>query len=117
MIALAIIFALGAALIAGLLMFWRNIVGWIKKAATKIKEVLGKTPEGTRTFITQTAEGLKNRSKYYYKEEVTKEWREVVYTKPVAETEVPAEILAKVRQVSVNTEVSTTEELSLAIGA
>lgn len=117
MIALAIIFALGAALIAGLLMFWRNIVGWIKKAANKIKEVLGRAPEGTKTFITQTAEGFKNRSKYYYREEVTESWKEVVYTKPVAEAEVPAEILAKVRRVSTNTEVSTTEELSLAIGA
>lgn len=117
MIALAIIFALGAALIAGLLLFWRNIVGWLKKAANKIKEVMGRAPEGTRTFIIQTAEGLKNRSKYYYREEVTKEWREVVYTKPVDQSEVPEDILAKVRRVSVNTEVSTTEELRLAIGA
>ncbi len=117
MIALTIIFGLTAALITGLVAFWQNIIGWIKKAANKIKEALGLAPEGTRTFITQTAEGLKNRSKYYYKEQVTREWQEVVYTKSVDESEVPAEILAKVRRAPVDTEVSTTEELSLAIGA
>lgn len=117
MIAIALIFTLTAALISGLAMFWQNIVGWIKKAANKIKEVLGRAPEGTRTFISRTAEGFKNHSKYYYKDVVTREWEEVVYTKSVDESEVPAEILAKVRRESVNTEVSTTEELSLAIGA
>lgn len=117
MIAIAVILTLTAALIAGLVMFWRNIVEWIKKAVNKIKEVLGRAPEGTRTFISQTTEGLKNHSKYYYKDVVTREWQEVVYTKSVDESEVPTEILAKVRRVAINREVSTTEELSLAIGA
>ena len=104
-------------MIAGLAMFWQNIVGWIKKAVNKIKEVLGLAPEGTRTFILQTAEGLKNRSKYYYRSQVTREWEEVVYTKSVDESEVPAEILAKVKREQINVEVSTTEELRLEISA
>ena len=117
MIAISIILLLSAALIAGLLMFWQNIIGWIKKAVEKIKQVLGVVPDGTRTFITQTADGLKNRSKYYYKEQVTKEWKEIVYTKSVDESEVPADILAKVRREEINVEVSTTDELRLVINA
>ena len=63
---LLIALALSGALITGLLVFWKNIVGWIKKAVNKIKEVLGLTPDGTRTFITQAVDGFRNKSKYYY---------------------------------------------------
>lgn len=117
MIAIAVILALSAALITGLLMFWQKIIAWIKKAVNKIKEVLGLTPDGTKTFITRAVDGFKNKSKYYYKNTVTREWEEVVYTKPVDENEVPADILAKVKGLAVGTEVSTTEELQLAINA
>lgn len=117
MIALAIILALSAALITGLLVFWRKIVEWIKKAAAKIKQVLGIAVDGVKTFVAKTAEGLKNISKHYYKNQQTKEWEEVVYKKSVDESEVPADILAKVRKTPANTEVSTTEELKLEISA
>lgn len=117
MIATALILALSAALIAGLAMFWQNIVAWIKKAVNKIKEVLGLTPDGTKTFVTRAVDGFKNKSKYYYKNTVTREWEEVVYTKAVDESEVPPDILAKVQKQALGTEVSTTEELKLAINA
>ena len=117
MIAITVILALSAALITGLLVFWQKIVAWIKKAVNKIKEVLGLTPDGTRTFITRAVDGFKNKTKYYYKSAVTREWEEVVYTKAVDESEVPADILAKVKGVAVGAEVSTTEELRLAINA
>lgn len=117
MISIALIIMLSAAIIGALLVFWQDIVKWIKKAANKIKEVLGVAAEGTKTFITKTTDGLKNKSKYYYKNKVTTEWEEVVYTKSVNENDVPADILAKVRNSSVDEEVSTTEELKLAISA
>lgn len=117
MIGIAIILGLTAALITGLVVFWQKIVAWIKKAVNKIKEVLGLTPDGTRTFITRAVDGFKNKSKYYYKNKVTREWEEVVYTKSVDESEVPADILAKVKNVSIDEEVSTTEELKVAINA
>jgi hypothetical protein len=111
MIAIAIILALSAVVIAALAVFWKNILEWIKKAVNKIREVLGLTPEGTRTFLTKTSEGLKNKSKYYYKSKVTTEWEEVVYTKAVDESEVPADILAKARGFALNEDIPTTEEL------
>lgn len=117
MIAIAAIFALTTAVIYALAKYWKNIVNWIKKAVDKIKEVLNIVVEGTRTFILRTRDGLINKSKYYSKNKITKEWEETVYTKSVSESEVPPEILAKVRSASMDTEVSTTEELRLAISA
>lgn len=116
-IAFDFIAKLAKAFIDTLKKFWKNIVNWIKQAADKIREVLNIAVEGTRTFILNTVEGLKNKSKYYSKNKTTKEWEETVYTKNVSESEVPPEILAKVRKASMNTEVSTTEELRLEIGA
>lgn len=117
MISIAIILTLSAALITGLLVFWRKIVEWIKKAVNKIKEVLGITPDGTKTFISRTVDGFKNKSKYYYRQKVTNEWEEVTYTKSVDESEIPGDILAKVRKQAIAVEVETTEELKLAINA
>ena len=116
MIAIALIIA---AIVAGIVLatYWKNIINWIKKAVDKIKEVLGVAVQGTRTFITNTREGFVNKSKYYNENHVTGEWEETVYTKIVDESEVPPEILAKVRVQGIDIEVSTTEELRLAITA
>lgn len=53
----------------------------------------------------------------YYKNKMTSEWEEVVYTKAVDESDIPADILAKVGRVAINVDVSTAEELKLAINA
>lgn len=115
MIAMTVILALSSIFIAGLLVFWRKIIEWIKKASEKIKQVLGVVTKGVRTFIVQTREGLKNKSKYYNENKITKEWEETIYTKSVLESEVPPEILAKVRGREIDEEVSTTEELRLVL--
>jgi len=117
MISILIILALSAVAIAALVTYWKNILEWIKKAVNKIKEVLNLQPDGTKTFISRAAEGFQNKSKYYYKSKMTSEWEEVVYTKPVNENEVPADILAKVRRQAINIEIDTTQELKLAINA
>ena len=116
MIAIALILA---ALVAGVVIaaFWKNICEWIKKAVDKIKEVLKVAVEGVRTFVVKTREGLQNKSKYYNKNKLTKEWEETVYTKKVAESEVPAEILAKIRVANVDIDIETSNELKLAISA
>lgn len=115
MIAIGIIMALGAAMIAGLILFWQNIIEWIKKAVNKIKQVLGLEPDGTKTFISKTVDGFKNKSKYYYKNKVTREWEEVVYTKEVEEDEIPPDIRAKVNSKPIGSEISTTDDLKMAL--
>lgn len=116
MIAVALIIA---ALIAGAIViaYWKNIAVWIKKAVEKIIQVLGFAIQGVRTFITKLNDGFQNKSKYYNENKITGEWEETVYTKTVSESEVPSEILAKIRINDVNVEIQTTEELRLAISA
>ena len=116
MIGIAITIILAVA-VGALIAFWKNVVEWIKKAVDKIKEVLKVAVEGVRTFVVKTREGLQNKSKYYNKNKLTKEWEETVYTKKVSESEVPPEILAKVRVGNVEIDIETTEELRLAISA
>lgn len=115
MISIAIILSLTIGFIAALCVYWKNIVGWIKKAANKIKEVLGIAVQGTRTFIEKTATGFQNRSKYYNENKITGEWEERIYTQIVPESEIPPEILEKVRNQPIGQEVSTTEELQLVL--
>ena len=116
MIAIAIILSLSLAFIATLCLYWKNILDWIKKATNKIKEVLGITVQGTRTFIKKGSDGFfKNISKYYNENKLTGEWEETIYTKLVSESEIPLEILAKVQAGTIDTEISTTEELQLVL--
>ncbi|MCF0247519.1 MAG: hypothetical protein HUJ86_02810 [Synergistes sp.] len=117
MILIATIVGLSAALITGLVVFWKNIIAWINKAVEKIKEVLGFPPHGTRTYIERTEDGFRNKSKYYYQNRVTREWEEIVYTKIVDEDEIPPEVMRKAKSLGVGEEASTTEELKLAINA
>lgn len=118
MIAIAVILALSAALIAGLRVYWQKIVKWIQKAVNKIKEVLGLTPNGTKTFISRTTEGFKNVSKYYIMEKTTEEWTELTRTRPVTdESEIPPDIREKAYGLGLGSEISTTEELKLALDA
>lgn len=115
MISIAIILSLSLAFIAGLVAFWKNILQWIKKAANKIKEVLGIPVQGTRTFIKKCVDGFKNVSKYYSENKLTGEWEENVFTKPVPISEIPTEILNKVKTSAIEQEISTTEELQLVL--
>ncbi len=118
MIATVIILSLSLAVIAGLALYWKNIVAWIKKAIDKIKEVLGIAVQGTRTFLVKHVGGaFKNISKYYSVNKMTGEWEETVYTKSVSESEIPADILQKALMADFDVEVSTTEELQLALNA
>ncbi len=113
MIAITLIIGLVAAFIATLIIYWKNIVEWIKKAVNKLQEVLGIVVKGTKTFIKRTVDGFQNVSKYYNINKVTGEWEENVYMKSVLPSEVPEEILRKVQNSGLNEEISTTQELEL----
>lgn len=117
MIAIAVILALSAVFITGLVVFWRKIVEWIKKGVNKLKEALGIVVKGVKTFTIRTAHGFINKQRLCYQNEITHEWEMRDYTTEVNEREIPADILAKVYGQALDVEVSTTEELRLAISA
>ncbi len=113
MIPIMLVLGLSVAAIALLAKYWQNIVKWIKKAVNKIQEVLKVLVEGTRTFISKLNGQFVNKSKYYYKNKVTKEFEEVIYTREVDLNEIPPEIMAKFLNATEGTDISTTDELKL----
>lgn len=113
MIPIMLILGLSVSAIALLARYWKNIVKWIKRAVNKIQEVLRVLVEGTRTFISKLNGQFVNKSKYYYKNKITKELEELVYTRGVSINEIPPEIMAKLHKAAEGTDISTTDELKL----
>ena len=73
-------------------LFWDDILGWIKKAAQKIKEKLKKIVYGTKVLATKIAGKLRKLSKNYVRNGT--EWEEYVLTKEVEAEDVPDYIRA-----------------------
>jgi nucleoside diphosphate kinase len=104
-----ILLLLGA-VVVGLTVFWKQLVEWMKRIVQKLKEVLKVPIEGMKTFITRTKDGLKNIAKSYSKNKITGEFEETITRKAVNESDVPAEIRAKISG-TFDIEIDTTEEL------
>lgn len=62
----------GAAIIAGgtlIVAYWNNIIDWLKRAITKVKDLIKGVVYGTKVFIQKTKEGIKEISKHYSQDE------------------------------------------------
>ena len=97
----------GASLISK---YWNSIIGWLKRAINKVKEIIGAVVYGTKVFIKKMKEAIKEISKHYSQDEIGR-WKETIVTREIPESEVPPEIRAKAMQM--NNEVDITEELEL----
>ncbi|MCI8404738.1 MAG: hypothetical protein HFE49_07520 [Clostridia bacterium] len=97
--------------VAGLSIYWKNIVQWIQRVWQKLQERIQGVIEGVKTFILKTKEGFKNSTKYYSRDKITEEWQETVVLKPVDESEIPKAILQRIKSCSIGSEIETTEEL------
>lgn len=116
-----IMFWLGlGALIGGVLLvaFWDEIVDWLKKLVSKLKEVFSsvkkKIAHAAGAFIQRVENGLAAfRHKLYYKEEG--QWVEETTTRKIKESEVPASIRARIseQENEVTDEVEAELQLSL----
>ena len=107
MLLLAIFAAAAIAVGVVCALFWDNILGWIKKAAAKIKEKMNRVVYGTKVLATKVAGKLKKISKNYVRNGT--EWEEYVLTKEIEEDEVPDFIKA----LEEGNEVDITHELEL----
>lgn len=88
--------------------FWNDIVGWLKRAVQKVKEIVGFATYGFTVFIRKLREGLKEISKHYSK--VQNKWQETIVTRQIDESEVPEEIR---RKASMSCDTEITEELEM----
>lgn len=98
----------GAGLIAS---YWNNLVGWLKRAIAKVKEIIEHVVYGTKIMIKQISEGLKQISKHYSQDEIGR-WKETVVSRTIPESEVPKEIREKAAKYY-GEEIDVTNELEL----
>ena len=107
---------MGAALLVGvslLTAFWNDITDWLKRAAQKVKDVVGVFAIGFTVFVKKMREGLKEISKHYTKKGT--QWEETVVTKEISEDQVPPEIRAKANSMY-ETDITKDYELALTNG-
>lgn len=90
--------------------FWKDIVAWMKKVVEKVKEIVAKAVVGFKIFVTRMAEAIREIAKNYSQDQHGR-WQETIVTREIPESEVPADILAKVRRNG--GEVDVTKELEL----
>jgi hypothetical protein len=90
--------------------FWKEMVAWLKKVVEKVKEITEKAVAGFKIFVKKIGEAIKEISKNYSQDQQGR-WHETIVSREIPESEVPADILAKVRKAKA--EVDVTEELQL----
>lgn len=72
--------------------YMNNLLDWLKRAITKVNEMVHMMVYGTKVFIKRVREGIEEISKHYSQDN-TKRWHETVVTRTVDENEVPKEFL------------------------
>lgn len=97
---------LGAAVGALIAVFWKDIVGWIQRAAEAVKNAIGKAAIGVTVAIKKLYNGYKEISRHYSK--TGTQWQETVATRTVSESDVPEEIRRKAEMME---EADITKEL------
>jgi hypothetical protein len=106
-------FLLFGALIGGaVLVYWDELVTFARKVFEKLPPLVKDAILGVASYIARVAtefgSKLQDKVSYFSKDKHTNEWTETIATKTVSESEVPKEILAKLRH---HQQVETTDEL------
>jgi len=107
---------IGAALLLGgslLVKFWNNVIDWLKRAISKVQQVIQKAVYGTKLFIRKVAAGFFQTSKHYSKDHSNR-WHETVTTRQIAASDVPPEI-RNMAQAHYDTDI--TDELAAKLNA
>ena len=97
---------LGVAVGALIATFWKDIVGWLKRAADAVKNAIGQAALGATVAVKKLMDGFKEISRHYSK--TGTQWNETVVSRPVSESEVPEEIR---RRVAMDSETDITKDL------
>ncbi|EPH37530.1 hypothetical protein L291_0403 [Acinetobacter guillouiae MSP4-18] len=103
---------LGALVGGAIIAYWEELVSFAKKVFENLPLVVKNTILGVASYIarvkTEFGFKLQDKVSFFSKDKQTNEWTETIATKTVNESEVPKEILAKLRQ---QQQVETTDEL------
>lgn len=104
---------IGIALIIGtvvaLSVFWDDFVNFLKNTINEIKKIVTGIIYGTKVFIKNIGNAIREIARYYYKK--NDKWYEKTYTREVSPDEVPPDILKKAKQTE--NEVDITQQLEM----
>ncbi|WP_312510534.1 hypothetical protein [Massilia sp.] len=109
MIFIGLLFGAALALVAAT--FWKDLVDWLKRVVEKVREVVAKVVAGVKIFVRKVGEAIKEIAKSYSQDEQGR-WQETIVTREVSESDVPKDILDKVKRQR-GTAVDVTKELEL----
>lgn len=84
---------LGVAVGALVAVFWKDIVGWLQRAAEAVKKVVGKIANGVTVAVKKVYDGMKEISRHYTK--TGTQWQETIVSRTISENDVPEEIRRK----------------------
>ncbi len=106
--------ALGGLLLGGVVIatFWKEIVGWIQRAAAKVRERIGHIVYGVKIFVKKMSEAVKEISRHYSKSEAG-QWNETIVTREVPESKIPKDISQLAKRSSGEVDISNELELQL----
>ena len=109
---IAVPLILGASVIVGATLvakYWRNIVDFLKRVLTKLKQIIKGTIMGSAVFLKRIGDKFQNRTKHYSQNEQGK-WKETIVCYEQDADEIPE----KYREYAgFDQEVDLTEELQL----
>lgn len=104
---------IGAAIIAGgslLAVFWNDIVSWLKRGISKVKQMIKIGVYGTKVFIRAGSKATVEEISRHFSKDHNNRWHETVVTREVPANKVPADIRKRAKY---GREVDITSELEL----
>ena len=81
---------LGVAVGALVAVFWKDIVGWLQRAAEAVKKAIGKIANGVTVAVKKVYYGMKELSRHYTK--TGTQWQETIVSRVISENDVPENI-------------------------
>lgn len=107
-----IVIAAATALVGGglLIAFWNDLTEFLKKAAEKVKALVHGVLFGVKVLLKRIENGFQQIARHYSK--VDNHWEETIVTKTVSESEVPADIRARVKS---DVPLDLSDELEMAL--
>lgn len=113
MILTTVILSAGLLVGAGLVVvFWNNIISYLKKLIDRIKTIVQGTLRGVKVFLRKTTDRVIQITKNYSKDMEKNKWYETVVKRELSENEIPREIRERL---IMDDEFDITDELELTI--
>lgn len=98
MLPLVLLGAVAAIAATAVAVYWKKIAAWLKAGYDLLPDSIKKQLQGFKTLVISAYNAFKNVVKYYSYNKETDKWQETIITKEVDESEIPEDILNKLKK-------------------